>query len=54
MLLTNEKGPKVPPKTTTMHEYFKLLDAKKAVDDKQGHHLKKRKSIVNKSIDLDR
>jgi hypothetical protein len=54
MLSTNEKVPKVPPKTTTMHDYFKLEDVKKAADDKQGHRLKKQKSIANKSIDLDR
>jgi hypothetical protein len=54
MLLTNEKVPKVPLKTTTMHDYFKLADGKKAVDDKQGHCLKKQKSIANESIDIDR
>ncbi len=54
MLLTNEKVRKVPPKTTTMHDYFKLADAMKAAYDKQGHCLKKRKSIANESIDLDR
>jgi hypothetical protein len=54
MLSTNEKVPKVPPKTTTIHDYFKLADTKKAVDDNQGHRLKKRKSIANKGIDLDR
>jgi hypothetical protein len=54
MLSTNEKMPKVPPKTTTLHDYFKLVDVKKAADDKQGCHLKKRKSIANESIDLDR
>jgi hypothetical protein len=34
MLTTSEKVPKVPPKTTTMHDYFNLADAKKAVDGK--------------------
>jgi hypothetical protein len=53
MLSTNEKVPKVPPKTTTMHDYFKLADVKKAADDKQGRRLKKR-SIANESIDLDK
>jgi hypothetical protein len=54
MLSTNEKVPKIPPKTTTVHDYFKLVDAKKAADEKQGCRLKKRKSIANKTIDLDR
>jgi hypothetical protein len=54
MLSTNEKVSKAPPKTTTMHDYFKLADTKKAADDKQGRRLKKRRSIANKSIDLDR
>jgi hypothetical protein len=37
-----------------MHDYFKP-DAKKAADNKQGRRLKKRKStIANESIDLDR
>ena len=53
MLSTNKKVPTVPPKTTTMHDYFKP-DSKKAADKKQGHRLKKRKSIANESIDLDR
>ena len=53
MLSTNEKVQTVPPKTTTMHDYFKT-DAKKAADTKRGHHLKKQKSIANESIDLDR
>jgi hypothetical protein len=45
----------VSPKTTaTMHDYFKPADAKNAADVKQGHRLKKRKSIANESIDLDR
>ena len=53
MLSTNEKVPTVPPKTTTMHDYFKP-DSKKAADKKRGRRLKKRKSIANESIDLDR
>ena len=43
----------VPPETTTMHDYLKP-DSKKAADKKQGRRLKKRKSIANESIDLDR
>ena len=43
------------PKTTaTMHDYFKPADAKKAADVKRGRRLKKRNSIANESIDLDR
>ena len=53
MLSTNEKVPTVPPKITTMHDYFKP-DAKKAADNKQGRRLKKQKSIANESIDFDR
>ena len=53
MLLTNEKVTTVPPKTTTMHDYFKP-DSKKAADKKRGRRLNKRKSIANESIDLDR
>ncbi len=37
-----------------MHDCFKLADTKKAVDGKQGHHLKKWKSNANQGIDLDR
>ncbi len=51
---TNKKVPKVPTKTITMHDYFKPAGAKKAADGKQGHRLKKRKSIANKGNDLDR
>ena len=55
MQSTNEEVQTVSPKTTaTMHDYFKPADAKKAADVKQGRRLKKRKSIANKSIDLDR
>ncbi len=55
MQSTNEEVPAVSPKTTaTMHDYFKPADAMKAVDVKRGQHLKKRKSIANESIHLDR
>ena len=55
MQSTNEEVPTVSPKTTaTMHDYFKPADAKKAADVRQGRRLKKRKSIANESIDLDR
>ena len=55
MQSTNEEVPTVSPKTTaTMHDYFKPADAKKAADVKRGRRLKKRKSIANESIDLDR
>ena len=51
----NEEVPTVSSKTTaTMHDYFKPADAKKAADVKRGRRLKKRKSIANESIDLDR
>jgi hypothetical protein len=55
MQSTNEEVPTVSLKTTaTMHDYFKPADAKKAADVKRGLCLKKRKSIANESIDLDR
>jgi len=55
MQSTNKEVPTVSPKTTaTMHDYFKPADAKKAADVKRGQRLKKRKSIANESIHLDR